>query len=147
MVDAQDADPGFQPRPRRDLKTPAPVHKADLQIEPARTQVFLDGPHGGESIIAPVNGEGTAGEARAWMIERGVDRTYADNLVRRFGGRTLQRKRPDGEAYLCGAEFPDGSRISWRLVDGQAPDRDDYWIPADQLREMVPIPEGKELAK
>lgn len=69
-----------------------------------------------DQIIAT---EGIAQGAREWMLERGPERTFAWNVIRKFGGFAIIE-----DAAITGVEFEDGSELNWQIVEGyrDAPD-------------------------
>ena len=95
---------------------PPRTHKADIEASP-----------------------GIAEKARAWMAEQSDERIFAFHLIRKFGGRALRRRRSDDDVYLCGAEFEDGSRLTFRILEGSAPDQDEIWLDSDRLQTGVPL--------
>ncbi|MCY4057541.1 MAG: hypothetical protein OXG44_06035 [Gammaproteobacteria bacterium] len=80
----------------RITRVPRPVRKVDIVAEPEA---------------------GTAAVALKWMRRHGVEATDVFHLLRRFPGRALRRRHPDGLVYLCGAQFEDGTSLTWRLKD------------------------------
>ena len=87
-------------------------HRNGVWIAPVAPQVHKT------ELVA--EGGATADDALLWMQDVGVEAAQVFSLIRKFGGRALRRRWPNGLIYLCGAEFDDGSRLTWKLAEGAA---------------------------